>query len=113
MQFLQKLAIKNSFSNDLIVRHSDLTQAAAVLGASREELNLRQTLLDRERERYQLGVGLLGSLIQKQLEMTEAQVRLLDNHIRYEVALATWQYAQGSLLDDNLIQFAEPTEVRQ
>ena len=110
---LEILAIKNSFSNDLIVRHSDLTQAAAVLGASQEELNLRQALLDRERERYQLGVGLLGSLIQKQLEMTEAQVRLLDNHIRYEVALATWQYTQGSLLNDNLIQFAEPTEVRQ
>jgi hypothetical protein len=47
------------------------------------------------------------------LEMMEAQVRLLDNRIRYEVALATWRYTQGSLLNDHLIQFADPAEVRQ
>lgn len=103
---LELVAIKNSFSNDLAVRHSDLAQAHAVLVASNEEVALRQTLFNNERERHRLGVGLLGSLIQKQVDLTEVQQRLLENLIRFEVAQATWQYVQGSLLSDHQIQVA-------
>lgn len=103
---LELIAIKNSFSNDLAVRHSDLMQARTVLAASHEEVALRQTLFDNEQQRHQLGVGLLGSLIQKQVDLNEAQQRLLENQIRFEIALATWQYTQGSLLSDHQIQVA-------
>ncbi|PIQ56282.1 MAG: hypothetical protein COW02_01370 [Comamonadaceae bacterium CG12_big_fil_rev_8_21_14_0_65_59_15] len=103
---LELSAIKNSFTNDLAVRYSDMVQARTVLGASHDEVALRQTLLDNERQRHQLGVGLLGSLIQKQVDLTEAQQRLLENQIRFELALATWQYIQGSLLSDHQIQVA-------
>jgi outer membrane protein TolC len=101
---LELIAIKNSFSNDLAVRHSDLLQARAILIASQDEVELRQIMFDNERQRYQLGVGLLGSEIQKQVDLTEAQQRLLENRIRFEVALATWQYIQGSLLSDHQIE---------
>jgi outer membrane protein TolC len=103
---LELSAIKNSFSNDLAVRHSDLLQARTVLIASHDEVALRQTLVNNERQRHQLGVGLLGSLIQKQVDLTEARQRLLENQIRFEVALATWQYTQGSLLSEHQIQIA-------
>ena len=103
---LELIAIKNSFSNDLAVRHSDLAQTRSVLVASHDEVALRQTLFDNERQRHQLGVGLLGSLIQKQVDLTEARQRLLENQIRFEVALATWQYTQGSLLSEHQIQIA-------
>ncbi|MDO8319763.1 TolC family protein [Rhodoferax sp.] len=103
---LEMTAIKNSFSNDLAVRHSDLVQTRTVLSASHDEVALRQTLFDNERQRHQLGVGLLGNLIQKQVDLTEAQQRLLENQIRFELALATWQYTQGSLLSDHQIQVA-------
>jgi outer membrane protein TolC len=103
---LELVAIKNSFSNDLAVRHSDLIQTRTVLIASHDEVTLRQTLFDNERQRHQLGVGLLGSLIQKQVDLTEAQQRLLENQIRFEIALATWQYTQGILLSEHQIQIA-------
>jgi outer membrane protein len=103
---LELVAIKNSFSNDLAVRHSDLAQTRTVLIASHDEVALRQTIFNNERQRHQLGVGLLGSLIQKQVDLTEAQQRLLENQIRFEVALATWQYTQGSLLSEHQIQIA-------
>jgi outer membrane protein TolC len=103
---LEIIAIKNSFSNDLLVRHSDLVQSRAVLVASQDEVALRQTLFDNEVQRNKLGVGLLGSLIQKQVDLTEARQRLLENQIRFEVALATWQYTQGSLLSEYQIQIA-------
>jgi outer membrane protein TolC len=101
---LEIFAIKNSFSNDLLVRHSDLAQARAVLIASNDEVALRQALFDNERQRHQLGVGLLASLIQKQVDLTEARQRLLENQIRFEVALDTWQYTQGNLLSAHQIR---------
>ena len=101
---LEMASIKTSFANDLLIRHSDLLQARDVLGTSYEEVALRQALYDKERLRHQTGVGLLGSMIQKQVDLTEAQQRLLENQIRFEVALATWQYTQSSLLSDNQIQ---------
>jgi outer membrane protein TolC len=110
---LEILAVRNSFANDLVVRQSDLAQAVAVFESSKEEMILRQSLLEKEQERYQIGVGLLGSLIQKQLELTESQLRLLDNQIRYEIALATWRYMQGALLSDHQIQITEQTTSKQ
>ena len=101
---LEMASIKTSFANDLEIRHSDLLQARDVLKASHEEVALRQTLFNNERQRHQIGVGLLGSLIQKQVDLTEAQQRLLENQIRFEISLATWQYTQGSLLSAHQIQ---------
>lgn len=101
---LELEAIATSFSNDLSVRHNDLLLARKVLSTSREEVVIRQTLYDNERQRHQIGVGLLGSLIQKQVDLTEAQQRLLENQIRFEVSFATWQYTQSSLLNDYQIR---------
>lgn len=110
---LEISAIRNSFFNDLSVRHNDLAQTRRVLVASHEEVALRQTLFDNERQRHQLGVGLLGSLIQKQVDLTDAQQRLLENQIRFEMTLATWQYTLGSLLSDHQIQVAAEATPRQ
>jgi len=101
---LELEAITTSFSNDLSVRHNDLLLASKVLSTSREEVVIRQTLYDNERQRHLIGVGLLGSLIQKQVDLTEAQQRLLENQIRFEVSFATWQYTQSSLLNDYQIR---------
>jgi outer membrane protein TolC len=101
---LELEAIETSFLNDLNVRHNDLLLARNVLSISHDEVAIRQTLYDNERQRHQIGVGLLGTLIQKQVDLTEAQQRLLENKIRFEVAFATWQYTQSSLLNDHQIQ---------
>lgn len=97
-------AIRNSFFNDLMVRHGEMVQARAVLVASRDEFSLRQAMLEREQQRHQLGVGLLRSLIQSQVDLTEAQQRLLENQVRFQVAMVVWQYTQGSLLREHDIE---------
>nr|WP_315168080.1 TolC family protein [uncultured Limnohabitans sp.] len=101
---LEVTAIETSFSNDLSVRHNDMLSARKVLNASRDEVAIRQTLYDNELKRHQIGVGLLSTLIQKQIDFTEAQQRQLENQIRFEVALATWQYTQSSLFNEHQIQ---------
>lgn len=103
---LEVSAIETSFSNDVSVRHNDLLLARDVLNASREEVAIRQTIYENEQKRHQIGVGLLGTLIQKQVDFTEAQQRQLENQIRFEVAFATWQYIQSSLLNAHQIQIA-------
>lgn len=110
---LELEAIRSSFANDVAVRLGDLQNALAVLGLSKKEVKLRQNIFDNERLRVQIGSGSLGSLIQKQVDFIESKQRMLENQIRYEVALATWQYVRGSLLSDNGIQISEESSVAQ
>lgn len=109
---LEVNAVKISFLNDLTVHYSDLVQSRAVLLASHEDVAVRQNLLNNEYKRHELGVGLLGSLVQRQIDLTESKQRLLENQIRFEMAFATWQYTQGRLLSGHQIRIshlANPT----
>lgn len=101
---LELLAIRHAFVNDLTVKLGDLQNAHSVLRLSDNEVKLRQSIFDNERVRVNIGSGLLSSLIQKQTDLIEAQQRLLENQVRYEITLATWKYTRGSLLSDNGIQ---------
>jgi outer membrane protein TolC len=104
---LEILAIQTSFSNDLDVRLSDLKNAQSVLQSSQKEVKLRQAIVDNEQQKTRLGSGLLGTLIQRQVDLIESKQRLLENQVRFEIAMATWQYTQGSLLSDNQIQISD------
>lgn len=104
---LEIAAVRNSFLNDLAVRLSDLKNAREVLASSQEEFKLRQSIFDNERQRVALGTGSLGALIQKQIDLYDTQQRLLENQVRFESAMATWQYTQGSLLSHYQIQVSD------
>jgi outer membrane protein TolC len=101
---LELVAIDNAFSNDLSVRMADLRNAQTVFELSRSEVELRQKIFEHEQQRIQIGSGSISSLIQKHSDLIEARQRLLENQIRYEVALASWQYTNGTLLIDNNIE---------
>lgn len=104
---LEVLAIKNSFTNDLVVRLSDLKNTRSVIESNNEEVKLRQSIFDNERQRVNLGSGLLGTLIQKQMDLSESKQRLLESQVRFELAMAAWQYAQGTLLTNYQIQVSD------
>lgn len=106
---LEVQAIRTSLSNDMFIRYGDLQNAIAVMELSRQEIQLRESIFNNERQRVQLGSGSLGSLIQKQVDLIESRQRLLENQVRYELALATWQYTSGSLLIVNGIEISEQT----
>jgi len=101
---MELVAIDNAFSNDLSVRVADMGNAQTVLKLSRSEVELRQKMFEYEQQRIQIGSGSISSLIQKHSDLIEARQRLLENQIRYEIALASWQYANGTLLTDNHIE---------
>ncbi len=94
-------AIRIAFTNDLLVRKTDLQNALHITDLSLKEIDLRKTLVDNEQRRIDLGTGSLGTLTQKRADLVEAQQRLIENRVRYEIALAAWQYAQGTLLSDH------------
>lgn len=98
---LELQAIKNSFSNDMVVRLSDLQNSADVLELSKKEIKLRQKVFDNERQRISIGSGSISNLLQKQADFIESSQRMLENQVRYEVALTMWQYTRGSLLVDS------------
>lgn len=104
---LELQAIRSSFANDAAFRHGDIQSTLAVLNLSKAEVTLRQSLLDTERHRVQIGVGTLGNLLQKQADLIESRQRLLENQTRHALAVATWQYTQGSLLTDNGIHILD------
>ncbi len=91
-------SIKLSFANDLKTRWQDLKNAGNVLELSATDFALREKVETIEQERYRLGVGSLNVLIQKEAELIEARLRVLENQVRFEVALATYLYLRGELL---------------
>jgi outer membrane protein len=95
---LEISSVQNSFSNDFTVRANDLHVTYQLLQSSAEDVKLRQSILDIEQQRINLGTGSLSTLIQRQVDLIEAQQRQLENQVRYELTLATWQYIQGDLL---------------
>lgn len=104
---LERQAIENSFNNDMVLRLADLQNAASVLDLSKKELKLREKIFQNEGQRMQAGSGLLSVLLQKQVDFIEAGQKLLDNQVRYEIALNMWQYTRGTLLADNGITISD------
>ncbi len=91
-------AIKVSFGNDLKLRWQDLSVSEDLLSKARADLHLRLKLDLIERERYRLGMGSISAMIQKEADLIEARIRLLDGQVRYAVALSTYWYLNGELL---------------
>ena len=86
----------------------DLTQSQAALYETSFSIGIREKghTDELERQRDQLGVGLVCSVMNKQADLTEAWQRLLENRIRFEAALDTWQYIHESMPSDHQIQVA-------
>ena len=78
--------------------------ALGVFDLSKKEIKLRQSIFENERQRVQIGSGSLSNLIQKQVDVIESRQRMLENQVRFEVAMAIWQYTRGSLLTDHGIE---------
>lgn len=98
---LELEAIEKAFANDALLRLADLKNAITTLDLSKKEVQLRDKIFQNERQRVHIGSGSLGALLQKQADWIESSQKLLENQVRYEIALAMWQYTRGSLLADN------------
>jgi outer membrane protein TolC len=91
-------AIRQTFLNDRqskqrardqLLRETDLMQA---------EVQTRQLLLDDERKRFQVGLGLLSNLLQAEQDLLESRLRAADTRGRLETARLALLLADGTLL---------------
>jgi outer membrane protein TolC len=96
---LELEAIRTSLANDLAQRRDELAASLQLVQQMRQDLQLRQQVLDAERERYNLGVGLLSQWLQRENELYEARQRMAEAMMRAQLAQVAWEFAQGSLLD--------------
>ena len=80
------------------MRWQDLAISEDLLDKSQADLELRMRMDAIERERYRLGMGSISAMIQKETDVIDARIRMLEAQVRYEVALATYWYLKGELM---------------
>jgi outer membrane protein TolC len=96
---LELEAIRISMTNDLAQRRDELIASLRVVAQMEQDLALRRQVMEAERERYNLGVGLLAQWLTRENEVFESQQRLSEAVMRAQLAQVAWEFAQGNLLD--------------
>ncbi|HYF18901.1 MAG TPA: TolC family protein [Ramlibacter sp.] len=97
---LELEAIRTSLGNDLAQRRDEYEATLRLVEQMEQDQQLRQRLVETERERYNLGVGQLSNWLQRENELLEARHRLGEARMRAQMARVAWLFAQGSLLDE-------------
>ncbi|RYY60939.1 MAG: hypothetical protein EOO24_59425, partial [Comamonadaceae bacterium] len=82
-------------------RRDELEATLQLVEQMKKDLELRQVLLDNERERYTMGLGQLRQWLDRESDVVEARQRLAEAVMRTQLARVAWQFAQGSLLEEH------------
>jgi outer membrane protein TolC len=101
---LEMQAVQNALGNDIASRTEQFQQAAAELEGARIDSQLRQELLDSERDHFKAGLTPLAQVLRREGEQIEAQLRIVEVQVRLELARAALMTADGSLLTDFQIE---------
>ncbi|TVQ68583.1 MAG: TolC family protein [Oceanospirillales bacterium] len=102
---LQADAVRVELANQLSTRLQQVTQSHEEMKRHAENVQMLSELLTIERDRYDRGMSRLMDVIDREDNYNMAVVRLLDSQIRFELAKATLQLSDGSLLNDLNINF--------
>lgn len=91
-------AIRQAFLNDRQAKQMARDQLLRETALTKQEVQSRQALLDDERQRFDAGLGLLGSLLQAEQDLLESRIRAADAQGRLETARLALLLADGTLL---------------
>ncbi len=91
-------AIRQTFLNDRQSKQRARDQLQRETVLMQAEVNTRQLLLDDERQRFQVGMGLLSNLLQAEQDLLESRLRVADARGRLETARLALLLADGTLL---------------
>jgi outer membrane protein TolC len=91
-------AIRQSFLNDRQAKQRARDQLLREAGLMQREVQTRQLLLDDERQRFHVGLGLLSNLLQAEQDLLESRMRAADTQGRLETARLALLLADGTLL---------------
>jgi outer membrane protein TolC len=90
------IAIRNVLKNSVLVE------------TNRQTVNMSSAEATAEEKRLRLGVSTSYTVLQKQEDLTAAQVQELQARISYEQSLIDFQLAEGTLLETLGIEYEEP-----
>ncbi|MEI7783731.1 MAG: TolC family protein [Betaproteobacteria bacterium] len=91
-------AIRQSFLNDRQAKLRARDQLLREAALMQSEVQTRQLLLDDERQRFHVGLGLLSTLLQAEQDLLESRLRAADTRGRLETARLSLLLADGTLL---------------
>ncbi|MCC6145900.1 MAG: TolC family protein [Candidatus Hydrogenedentes bacterium] len=94
------IAVRNVLKNSVLVE------------TNRQTVNMSSAEATAEEKRLRLGVSTSYTVLQKQEDLTAAQVQELQARISYEQSLIDLQLAEGSLLESLGVEYEAPADPR-
>ena len=74
------------------------------------EMQLRQQYRDEEKERFEIGTGLLSQWTQAELDLAESRIRWTEAFSRLQIARVSLLLAEGSLLGVHGVESLPPAQ---
>lgn len=98
-------AVRTTLSNDLELRTRQLERAGLEAAEYRKDVELREQLLEMERQQFQFGMSRLSQVIARENELNASREGLLDSQARLELARVALQVADGSLFGEYAVEW--------
>ncbi len=98
-------AVRTSLANDLELRTRQLERVKKEVAEYQKDVELRQQLLDTERQQFQFGMSRLSQVIARENELNAGHESLLDSQARLELAQVAVQVADGSLFGNYAVEW--------
>jgi outer membrane protein TolC/cell division septation protein DedD len=95
---LEVEAVKRAFENDLGAKREMLRLSSLNFRLAQDEVVLRESIFKNEQSRLRLGSGQLSEVIRRYFEVVDSRKRAIESRSRYEVAMANFHFATGTIL---------------
>lgn len=92
------LAADRSLSNDVAIRFEQWQSTSNEARLQAQDVSARESLLAADRAQYQLGRARVRQVLEREDDLNESRLRLLDSEVRVELARLAVMLADGSLL---------------
>lgn len=106
-------AVKAGLANDLKLKIFQVNNAYDELLALEENVEVLSELLAAEKEQFQFGKLRLIDLYQREDSLNQAKQRYLDGVVKYQLAKAALNLADGSLLEKYKVNVSTAVDVSQ
>jgi len=102
-------AVRTAFVNDLGNKQAGSQRSEQEVMALAQEIRLRQQYRDEEKERFEIGTGLLSQWTQAELDLAESRIRWIEAFSRLQVARVSLYLSEGTLLSVHGVESPPPT----
>lgn len=103
-------AVRTAFLNDLSNKRLGAQRAQQEVAALTQEVSLRQQYRNEEKERFEIGTGLLSQWTQSELDLAESRIRQVEAFSRLQIARVSLLMAEGTLLGVHGVESPPPAQ---